>query len=828
MHRRAAWATGVAFTAVLAAWGASGLVLRQDLRDFRAPLPPDVGRLPPDLLRELAGGDRLAIVLEADDSIPSADVEQVFGFLAPELSSVPGLRPVAPRSTAAQHRFLAEYLPSRIALYLAPGALATAGSRLSRPAMEARLLPGADSSRHGILRVLEERAGDPLGLLRLAAQPMRAWLGVARLRIIDGVPGLPGGRAFFLVVAATRPLDDAREARAFVASIERVLAEARDAPSLAPVLAGRRLYATGQVVSRVSTVNALQADGTRVAAAASVAVVLLLGLYFRRVAAPLAILATVALGLLVTAGAAGITVGSVGLLAWMFSGLLVGLGDDYGVHVCTQYWIHGSEEGGREVAVSAAVAGPGPGITMGALTGAAGFLSLILIPYPWTREVGILAALSLVAILVSSLTFLPLVLSFFRPARPATRSAHWDRLAVRMEGGRPLLATLPWIVLILGALFVLPTLHFEADPWRIIARGNPESARLERLSNEAGAAFTPILIVSTGTTTEEALQRDRDAALRLRAVALRAGVAAIQSLAQWLPAPETQRANLVYIRTHPDLFDSARVRRDFTAVVARMERPDPYLTEEYLPRILAALDPPSEVLTVAELRSLGLGEEVDRHLKHRDGAYLAISYVYLRRLPTSEGVVSRFMTVAREAGLTALPGVTLAGAPLEAPDTRVVARAVVQAAVIATLLVVALLWLRFRRWSLVLLCLAPLVCVLSAAALALPLLGIEFNLMTAAIAPILVGTSVDDGIHIVDRLQARQDVATVLRETGSSLVITTLTTVAAFACLGLASFTGIREVGLLGSVGMLTGLLASLHLVPLGWRWLGDGARRAR
>jgi predicted exporter len=819
--------TGAAITWVVAAWGASRLVLRQDLRDFLAPPPADAGRLPPDLLSALSGRERLAIVLEADDSIPSGHVEQLFGFLAPALSSVAGVRPVVPQSTAAQARFLADHLPSRIALYLAPGALVAAGGRLSRSAMETRLLPDSDSSRQGILGVLERNARDPLGVLRLASQPMRSWQGVARLRVIDGFPALPGSRAFFLVVEPTGALDDARAAREFVAGIERVLAEARNAPEMAPLLSGRRLYATGQVVSRVSTVNALQADGLRVAAAASVAVVLLLGLYFRRVVAPLAVIATVALGLLLTAGAAGVAVGSVGLLAWMFSGLLVGLGDDYAVHVCTRYWIHGSPEAGREAAVTAAVTGPGPGITMAALTSAAGFLTLLLIPYPWTREVGILSALALLTILVASLTFLPLVLSYFRPARQPTMSVRWDRLAGRLEGSRPLLGALPWLVLVGVALAVLPSLHFEGDPWRIIARGDPESARLEALSREAGIAFTPILVVSTGATAEEALQRDRDAARRLRAVSLRAGVAAIQSLAQWLPAPDRQRENLAYMQSHPDVFDAARVRRDFTAVVARMEDPDPYLMEEYLPRILAALEPPREPVAVPELRALGLGEEVDRHLKEWNGAPLVVSFVYLRRLPISEGVTPRFMRVAREAGLTTLPGVSLAGAPLNAPEPRVIGRAVVHAALLATLLVVALLRLRFGRWSLVLLCMVPLVCGLSAAVLALRLLGTEFNLLVAAIAPVLVGTGVDDGIHVVDRLRSGQDVATVLREAGSSLVLTTLTTVAAFACLGLATFDGIREVGLLGAVGMLAGLLASLHLVPLGWRALGHGAPRA-
>jgi predicted RND superfamily exporter protein len=100
-------------------------------------------------------------------------------------------------------------------------------------------------------------------------------------------------------------------------------------------------------------------------------------------------------------------------------------------------------------------------------------------------------------------------------------------------------------------------------------------------------------------------------------------------------------------------------------------------------------------------------------------------------------------------------------------------------------------------------------------------LGIKLNILSITIAPVLVGIGVDDGIHMVERLGAGQELRTVLREAGSSMTITTLTTVAALACLAFATFDGIREMGLVGGVGLLVCLLASLHLIPLGWRYVG-------
>jgi len=483
----------------------------------------------------------------------------------------------------------------------------------------------------------------------------------------------------------------------------------------------------------------------------------------------------------------------------------------------------------RASAIASALERPGPAITLGALTSAAAFLALLAIPYPWMRELAVLTALGLLLILVASFTVLPLLLSFSEPkARREPRWWSFGEMLERATRWRPALAAAPWMALVVASLATLPRLRFEPHPWKLAVRGNPESARLDRLSREAGSAFTPLFILSTGATADEALGRDREAVGRLRAVAFRAGVATIQSLARWLPAPEDQRANLQLIRANRELFSPARFTRDFEAAVARLERPDPYLTRDYLPLVTRALDPALEELTLSDLEELGLGKEVDRHLVRNGEEYVAISYVFLRRFPWAEGAVSTFVDVARRVGLDDLPGVTLAGDALRSADhARVIRRAVVVATLIALGLVAIILQLRFRRVALVGLCLAPLVCGLSAAVLLMHWLGVELNLLSIAIAPIIVGIGVDDGIHVVGRLCGGEDVATVLREAGSSITMTTLTTVGAFACLALATFTGVRELGVIGAGGLVVCLLASLHLIPVGWRVLGGSNRAA-
>lgn len=106
-------------------------------------------------------------------------------------------------------------------------------------------------------------------------------------------------------------------------------------------------------------------------------------------------------------------------------------------------------------------------------------------------------------------------------------------------------------------------------------------------------------------------------------------------------------------------------------------------------------------------------------------------------------------------------------------------------------MVALLLGLQFRHPLPIFFCLIPLGCGLAAALGLMGLLGIELNVLTLAVAPILVGLCLDDGVHILEAL-----------ERGESAL-------AAF------QFHSVRELGLVVSFGILAALLAALHLVPL-------------
>jgi predicted RND superfamily exporter protein len=108
------------------------------------------------------------------------------------------------------------------------------------------------------------------------------------------------------------------------------------------------------------------------------------------------------------------------------------------------------------------------------------------------------------------------------------------------------------------------------------------------------------------------------------------------------------------------------------------------------------------------------------------------------------------------------------------------------------------------------------------------ILGIQLNFVNIVIIPMIIGIGVDNGIHMLQRyyMPARagegqeKDINMVIRSTGRAIIITSLTTILGFGSLALASYRGIREMGLLAIFGVGYSLLTALFfLSPLLMLW---------
>jgi predicted RND superfamily exporter protein len=815
-RHRHRWVVGALAVFAVAAVLSLRLSLRENVRDFqpRASGPADPIEV---AIRKLLGGaDRVVVLLESDSAMQTAAMAPLLDSLAARLARAPGVHGVQYRLQSRIRSFVETRAPAYVLFAFDTTQLAALGGRLTSDTIR-RLVQATETAGTGALGLFGSRAPDPLQLVGPAAGVLLRALGGANLRLADGYLALPGQRGFLFIVEPA-PSFSVDSARSLVRAIDSVMAGAPRDPQFAGLMIGKRMTAIGRPVAMVQVLGIAFGDVARVAIASLLASFLLQLWLFRRPLAPLLLAGTVIFAVALTGAVAALVFRSLSLVGWLFISVLVGLGDEFGLYIIAHYWITGAAQVPRADALASALQRPGRGLVYSGLAMAAAFASLALMSYPVMFEVACVTALGLIAMLFSSFTVLPIALAYTEPRRHAATSIWHRSMTVMHDVGQrhPRRWLVGWAALLLGCVLLAGTLQFDPHPWKVALRGSPATAQLERVRQLLGVWPSPIFMVSSGATEAEALERDRAAVYQLERVGPRAGVVTIESLSRWLPAPSQQRTDIAYFRAHAATFSPERVQRAFLAAVAPMKQADPRLTKEYLPRVLSLLHTSPEALTIDGLRRMGLDSMVGLHLVHDGQQVLAVSYVYLAQSPWTAGVTDRFEATMKMGEGDALTRAHFVGDALRGATHQAQLRHDILLATVAAFVMVGLLLLlQFRRVVPALLCLLPLVCGIAAVLGAMALLGIELNVLTMAIAPLMVGLCVDDGIHLVERLERGESRLEVMRDSGAAIIITTLTTVTGFAALVFARFPGIRELGLIGSIGILVALVASLQLVPM-------------
>jgi predicted RND superfamily exporter protein len=94
--------------------------------------------------------------------------------------------------------------------------------------------------------------------------------------------------------------------------------------------------------------------------------------------------------------------------------------------------------------------------------------------------------------------------------------------------------------------------------------------------------------------------------------------------------------------------------------------------------------------------------------------------------------------------------------------------------------------------------------------------GLELNMVNIIALPLLLGIGIDDGVHIVHRtiVEGPGSVPRVLGTTGRAVLLTSLTTIAAFGSFCLGLYRGFVSMGIILAVGIAICLVLSVYLVP--------------
>ena len=97
----------------------------------------------------------------------------------------------------------------------------------------------------------------------------------------------------------------------------------------------------------------------------------------------------------------------------------------------------------------------------------------------------------------------------------------------------------------------------------------------------------------------------------------------------------------------------------------------------------------------------------------------------------------------------------------------------------------------------------------------MPLFGLPFNYLNIIVLTVLIGTTVDAGVHLVSRLSsAGEDFVEVYSETGRAIVGGILTSAVGFGAMLLADHPGLNSIGQLANLGFALNLVVMLLGFP--------------
>jgi predicted RND superfamily exporter protein len=129
----------------------------------------------------------------------------------------------------------------------------------------------------------------------------------------------------------------------------------------------------------------------------------------------------------------------------------------------------------------------------------------------------------------------------------------------------------------------------------------------------------------------------------------------------------------------------------------------------------------------------------------------------------------------------------------------------------AVLLLVSIHFLRARA---VLLTFVPLAIGLLWLLGAMGLMDIPFNLANFFAIPILIGTGIDGGIQMVQRMYEEPSRSMLETSTATSVTLSALTTLLAFGSLVLGEHRGLASLGQIMALGTASILIATVIILP--------------
>jgi hopanoid biosynthesis associated RND transporter like protein HpnN len=666
-----------------------------------------------------------------------------------------------------------------------------------------------------------------------------SWAEVIAARDFEGDP-----RRRVILVQPVLHVEDIQPAKRSILAVRRA---AEDLGLGAE--SGVRVRITGDVALSYEEMEVVKRQATAAGVASFVLVGIILIAALRSARLVLSVLFCLVVGLVLTGGFTAVAIGHFNMISAAFAVLFIGLGVDFGIHVCICYREQLGQGESHAAALRETARVAGSSIALCALTTSIGFLAFVPTPFVGVAELGLIAGAGMLISLYLMLTLLPALLSVLPAIGTAEeiRGTAWAGRLVELPVRYPRTVRISALLLGLGSVLLLPEARFDNNPINVrdpssesvttfvelLEKGTSSPWSLNSLTPDAASArnlaarLRELPEVDRVVTLADFVPDDQDAKLDIiEEVALFLGPVDSESGGEAKPSAEESVDSLRHLQQELDRLPAGELPPQFAAASASLRTS----LSRYLGRVGGA-DPSDASLEALQESLLGTLPEQLRILT----AALGAQRVTLENLPAA--LVDQMVGLDGQVRVQVFPRADLsdhaalsafvdavtaidsqaAGSASEIIGSgRTVVSALRQALVSALVAVACLVFLLWRRVTDTALVLIPLALATSLTVATAVLLEIPFNFADVIVLPLLLGIGVDSGIHLVHRARLSGDASLNLLGTSTARAVaySALTTIASFGTMGLATHRGLATLGQLLTIGVVFTLLCNLVVLP--------------
>ena len=569
---------------------------------------------------------------------------------------------------------------------------------------------------------------------------------------------------------------------------------------------------------------------------AAIAFILYLALRSGRII--LAVLATLLVGLIVTAGLGLLMVGQLNLISVAFAALFVGLGVDFGIQFAVRYRAERHARDDLAGAILGASRGVGGSLTLAAVSLLAGFFCFLPTEFRGVSELGLIAGVGMVIAYAASLTLLPALLVLLRPSGEPESVGTSALASVDEWIARHRRAVLVATLVVVGAgLPFLLKLPFDSNPM------NLRSQKVESVATFLDLSRNPETNPNTIDVLAPSVEEAKQLAARLSGLP---EVARTATLATFIPEQQDEKLAIVrdaallldpvlhptQVAPPPSDQDNVQALRTTAAVLKEAAGAAAGAANDTARRLAGNLErlagsdaahrQAAEIAVTVDLKRLlsrlgtamtagpvtrdTLPADIDADWVTSDGR--ARVEVFPKGEANDNAVITRFSNAIRAIA----PNAT--GAPVSIAESgRTIVGAFIEAGLYGFVAIFIILAIALRRPLDVALTLGPLILATIMTLEVAYLINLPLNFANIIALPLMLAVGV--AFHIYYVVAWRQGVADMLASSLTrAIFFSALTTGTAFGSLWLSSHPGTASMGELLALSLFFTLVAAFIIVP--------------